>query len=105
MAARRSARSLARSGWRRCGPRWSGSPRIRLPGSGGAADIACLAQRLVVIMAHERRRLRARVDYITSPGFGSGPGWREQVGLPRGGPAALITTLGVFRFDPATGQA
>jgi glutaconate CoA-transferase subunit B len=43
-----------------------------------------------------------RVDYITSPGYGEGTGWRQTVGLPRGGPSAVITTLGVFRFDPQT---
>jgi glutaconate CoA-transferase subunit B len=42
------------------------------------------------------------VHYITSPGFGEGAGWRERVGLPGGGPAAVITTLGVFRFDADT---
>jgi glutaconate CoA-transferase subunit B len=42
------------------------------------------------------------VDYITSPGYGNGSGWREQVGLLRGGPATVITTLGVLRFDPKT---
>ncbi len=76
---------------------------LRLPGSGGGADIACLARRLLIIMAHQRRRLVPRVDFITSPGFGDGPGWRERQGLTRGGPAALITTLGVFAFD--TGRA
>jgi glutaconate CoA-transferase subunit B len=74
----------------------------RLPGSGGACDLACLAKRHIIVMAHERRRFVPRVDYITSPGFGEGPGWRQAVGLPRGGPAAVITTLGVFRFDPQT---
>jgi glutaconate CoA-transferase, subunit B len=73
-------------------------PTVALPGSGGGADIASLAQRLVVIMPHDKRRLREKVDFITSPGYGSGGGWRASVGLPRGGPAVLITTLGVFRF-------
>jgi len=73
-------------------------PSVQLPGSGGGADIASLAHRLIVIMAHDRRRLRERVDFITSPGYGDGPGWRDRVGFPRGGPAVLITTLGVFRF-------
>jgi glutaconate CoA-transferase subunit B len=73
-------------------------PKVQLPGSGGGADIASLAHRLIVIMTHDKRRLRERVDFITSPGYGDGPGWRERVGLPRGGPAVLITTLGVFRF-------
>ena len=74
-------------------------PGVKLPGSGGAADIASLSQRFVIIMEHDRRRLRERVDFITSPGYGDGPGWRERIGLKGGGPAALITTLGVFRFD------
>ena len=47
-------------------------------------------------------RFVERAHFITSPGFGDGAGWRERVGLPRGGPAAVITTLGVFRFDPDT---
>jgi len=80
-------------------------PTVKLPGSGGAADIACLARRLVVIMPHERRRFRERVDYVTSPGFGEGAGWRERTGVVGGGPSALITTLGVFEFDSSTRKA
>jgi glutaconate CoA-transferase, subunit B len=75
---------------------------IRLPGSGGAPDIASLARRHVVIMAHERRRFVDRVDYITSPGYGAGGEWRARAGLPGGGPTAVITTLGLFRFDPVS---
>ncbi|HKW93697.1 MAG TPA: CoA-transferase [Methylomirabilota bacterium] len=77
-------------------------PKVRLPGSGGGADIASLARRFVVIMPQEKHRFRERVDYVTSPGFGEGRGWRERIGLAGGGPAAVVTTLGVFRFDPAT---
>jgi len=73
-------------------------PTVALPGSGGGADIASLAHRLIVIMPHDKRRLRERVDFITSPGYGDGKGWRERMGLVRGGPAVVITTLGVFRF-------
>lgn len=87
-------------------------PEVRLPGSGGAGDIASLSQRLAIIMQHDRHRLRERVDFVTSPGYGypdeegpAGEAWRERVGLPRGGPAALITTLAVFTFDPETGEA
>lgn len=75
------------------------APSVALPGSGGGADIASLARRLIVIMPHDKRRLRERVDFITSPGYGDGAGWRERAGLIRGGPAVLITTLGVFRFS------
>ena len=80
------------------------SPETRLPGSGGACDLACLARRHIIIMAHERRRFVPRVDYVTSPGYGAGAEWRRTVGLPRGGPSAVITTLGIFRFDRATGE-
>ena len=73
-------------------------PKVQLPGSGGGGDIASLAHRLIVIMPHDRRRLREKVDFITSPGYGMGGDWRTRVGLPRGGPSVLITTLGVFRF-------
>jgi glutaconate CoA-transferase, subunit B len=73
---------------------------VRLPGSGGACDIASLAQRFVVLLDHAKHRLPERVSYITSPGFGDGLGWRERVGLPRGGPSAVITTKCVLRFGP-----
>lgn len=71
---------------------------VRLPGSGGACDIASLANRFVAMIDHEKHRLPERVSYITSPGNGDGPGWRRRVGLPRGGPSAVITTRAVLRF-------
>jgi len=74
----------------------------RLPGSGGACDLACLAKRHIIIMTHEKRRFVPNVDYITSPGYGDGPGWRKKVGLPRGGPSTVITTLGILSFDSDT---
>jgi glutaconate CoA-transferase, subunit B len=71
---------------------------VRLPGSGGACDIASMAHRFVALLEHARHRLPERVSYITSPGNGEGAGWRKRVGLPRGGPAAVITTKCVLRF-------
>ncbi len=71
---------------------------VRLPGSGGACDIASLAHRFVVLLEHSRQRLPERVSYRTSPGNGDGPGWRQRQGLPRGGPSAAITTKAVLRF-------
>lgn len=70
----------------------------RLPGSGGACDIASLAHRFVVLLEHGKARLPERVSFMTSPGNGDGPGWRKRVGLVRGGPSAAITTKGVLRF-------
>ncbi len=81
-------------------------PKVKLPGSGGGADIAILSRRWVTLMNHERRRLVDRVDFITSPGHGDGtPGWRERHGLLGGGPVAIITTLCVFRFPEGGGEA
>jgi len=71
---------------------------VRLPGSGGACDIASLAQRFVSLLEHSKHRLPERVSYITSPGNGEGAGWRKRAGLPRGGPSAVITTQCVLRF-------
>jgi glutaconate CoA-transferase subunit B len=80
-------------------------PAIKLPGSGGACDIAALAGRSVVIMEHARHRLVERVDYVTSPGHGEGGGWRARVGLPGGGPTAIITTMAVLTFETGGGEA
>lgn len=78
----------------------------KLPGSGGGCDIAVCAGRLAIIMEHEPRRFRPKVSYITSPGYGDGsPDWRSSTGLPGGGPVAVITTLALLDFDPATHEA
>lgn len=77
-----------------------GGKRVRLPGSGGAADIATLARRCIIIMNHERRRFVPKVRYVTSPGYGSGVGWREKHRLAGGGPSRVITSMGIFSFDP-----
>src|SRR6266481_1782602 len=71
---------------------------IRLPGSGGACDIASMAHRFVALLDHAKHRLPERVSYITSPGNGEGAGWRKRAGLPRGGPSAVITSKCVLRF-------
>ena len=71
---------------------------VRLPGSGGACDIASLAQRFVAMIEHAPHRLPERVSYVTSPGNGNGAGYRKRSGLPRGGPSAIITTKAVLRF-------
>lgn len=78
---------------------------VRLPGSGGAADIMALARRTVVLVPQEKRRLVERVRFRTSPGRGDGPEFRARVGLPPGGPSAIVTTHAVFRFDRDLGEA
>ena len=76
--------------------------RTRLPGSGGAADIATMANRCVIIMNHERRRFSPKVQFVTSPGFGDGGEWRKKNGLSGGGPSRVITSMAIFSFDPQT---
>lgn len=72
-----------------------GQPRVRLPGSGGACDIAVLASKVFVIMPQSTRSFVPRVEFITSPGHF--PGRRP----PGGGPDTVVTQLGVYRFVDA----
>ncbi len=74
------------------------NPKIRLPGSGGANDIASLTNYIVSIR-HEKRRFVEKVDFITTPGFVRGGTSRSDSGLPFGGCYRVITDLGVFGFD------
>jgi glutaconate CoA-transferase subunit B len=80
------------------------TPKVRLPGSGGACDIACLAKRILMVTTHERRKFPEKVDFLTSPGFLTGRKERERLGLDGGGPDAVITDLGIMRFDRETGE-
>ena len=73
-------------------------PTVRLPGSGGACEIASNAHRTLVITEHQKRRFPETVDFVTSPGYVGGRDGRERRGL-RGGPEAIITDLAVMRFD------
>ncbi len=73
------------------------APKVRLPGSGGAHDIAVLARRVVILMPHDVRRFVRRVDFITSPGHN--PGRTYDAGdVRREGPVAVVTSRAVFRF-------
>jgi glutaconate CoA-transferase subunit B len=76
-------------------------PKARLPGSGGANDIASLCWKTVAIMQHDARRFIPKVDFVTTPGYLSGPGAREEAGLPKGtGLAYVVSTLAVMDFEP-----
>ena len=77
---------------------YPGQPKVRFSGSGGACDIACLSRRTIIIALHEKRRFPLKVDYITSPGWLEGGDSRWKAGLLRGGPSAVVTTMGVLRF-------
>ena len=82
-----------------------GRPKVRLPGSGGANDIASMAKRFTIVCRHQKQRLVEQLHYLTTPGFLSGPGAREKAGLPGGGPVRIITDLAVMGFDPTTRRA
>jgi len=77
-------------------------PDVRLTGSGGANDIASGAKRVIVMLAHERKRFAARVDYVSSPGFLEGGKARWRYPFAGGGPSAIVTTLGILRPDART---
>jgi len=77
-------------------------PSVRFSGSGGGGDAACLAAEVIIFMQHERRRFVEKVDYLTSPGWLSGPEARRNAGLQRGGPSAVVTNLGIMKFDEGT---
>ncbi len=77
-------------------------PRVRLPGAGGAPEIAAACREVIVVIRQSRRAFVERVDFVTSIGFGGGPGARERLGLPGAGPRRVITDLGILEPDPAT---
>lgn len=72
---------------------------IRLPGSGGAGDIAGMSKNTLILMPHQPRRFVKEVHYNTSPGFGTGGDWRLREDLVGNGPMALVTTKATFGFD------
>jgi glutaconate CoA-transferase subunit B len=77
-------------------------PRTRLPGAGGAPEIAASAGAVMVIMRQSKRAFVERCDFRSSIGFGDGPGDRERLGLRGGGVRWVITDLGVLEPDPVT---
>jgi glutaconate CoA-transferase subunit B len=77
-------------------------PKTRLPGAGGANDIACGAKRFLIMVTHEPKRFAEKVTYISSPGYLDGGNARDRHGFVGGGPSAIITTLGILRPDPVS---
>jgi len=75
-------------------------PKVRLPGSGGANDIISLCRAVIILTVHEKRRFSETVDFITSPGWLTGGDSRRASGLLFGGVSRVVTTLGLFGFDP-----
>jgi glutaconate CoA-transferase subunit B len=77
-------------------------PKVRLPGSGGANDIISLCREVIILTAHEPRRFVESVDFVTSPGYLAGGDSRRRSGLLFGGVARVVTTLGLFGFEPGS---
>ncbi len=77
-------------------------PRVRLPGAGGAPEIAASCREVVVVVRQSTRAFVAKLDFVTSVGHGSGPGDRDRLGLRGAGPRQVITDLGVLEPDPDT---
>jgi glutaconate CoA-transferase subunit B len=78
------------------------SPAVRLPGAGGAPEIAASCREVIIIMRQSREKFVERVDFVTSVGFGSGATDQRPLGLLGGGPRAVITDLGILKPDPDT---
>jgi glutaconate CoA-transferase subunit B len=78
------------------------SPKVRLPGAGGAPEIAASCKEVIVVVRQSLRAFVEQVEFVTSVGYGSGPGDREKYGLRGSGPQKIITDLGVLTPDPAT---
>ena len=75
-------------------------PKVRLPGSGGANDVGSFCWRTIAIMRHDQRRFVPQVDFLTTPGYLTGPGTREEAGLPPGtGPYRVVSNLALMGFD------
>ncbi len=77
-------------------------PKTRFSGSGGACDVASFASGVITFMQHEKRRFVEKLDYLTSVGWYKGGDSRQKLGLSRGGALAVVTNLGVMRFDDNT---
>jgi glutaconate CoA-transferase subunit B len=78
------------------------APKVRLPGAGGAPEIAASCREVIVIVRQTLRAFVERVDFVTSVGFGDGPGSRKYLGLTGAGPRQIITNLGVLEPDHET---
>jgi glutaconate CoA-transferase subunit B len=79
-------------------------PKARLPGSGGGNDVGSQCWRTVAIMQHDKRRFVPKVDFLTTPGYLSGPGARERAGLPAGTrPINVVSTLALMDYDDGPG--
>jgi glutaconate CoA-transferase subunit B len=79
-------------------------PKVRLPGSGGAAEIATSCQRIYIIMRHNPRAFVERIDFLTSLGHGRTGRERREMGITTDGPALLVTDLCMMKPDPATNE-
>lgn len=76
------------------------NPKVRLPGAGGATEIAGACKDVIIIIKQSTRTFVSEIDFVTSLGFGDGPGARERNGLIGGGPRYVITDLGILEPDP-----
>ncbi|CAB4656188.1 MAG: CoA-transferase subunit beta [Actinobacteria bacterium] len=76
------------------------NPTVRLPGAGGATEIAGACQDTTIICRQSTRTFLEKIDFITSVGYGSGPNSRKSYGLIGNGPTTVITDLGILEPDP-----
>jgi glutaconate CoA-transferase subunit B len=78
------------------------APRVRLPGAGGAPEIATSSKEILITLRQSRRSFMDKLDFVTSGGHLEGGDSRQRLGLPGKGPVAVITDLGILTPDAAT---
>lgn len=78
------------------------SPKVRLPGAGGAPEIASACKEVIIMLRQSKKSFVADIPFVTTVGFGSGGKARESLGLKGAGPSAVITDLGILEPDPTT---
>lgn len=79
-------------------------PRVRLPGSGGATEIAWHAKKTILILSQSKNKFPEKLDFVTSVGHHNGGGSRARLGAPGRGPERVITDLGIYGFSPESGE-
>jgi glutaconate CoA-transferase subunit B len=77
-------------------------PKVRFAGSGGSNDIGAGCKRTIIMMLHQKQRFAEKIDFVTTPGYFGGGKERDSYGFYGSGPSAVISTLGILRFDPET---
>jgi glutaconate CoA-transferase subunit B len=79
-------------------------PKVRLPGAGGAPEIAANSREVIILLRQSKRSFVEKLDFTTSIGYGNGAGARERLGFSGAGPTVVITDLGILKPSPSDAE-